>query len=44
MFRARAERQGVYAAYMGPGELGEFTRLEFEHWGRVVREAGVKVE
>lgn len=43
-FRQRAEQSGTYATYMGPAELGKFTRSELKHWSDVIHQAGIKVE
>jgi len=43
-FKARVEQQGAYAAFMGPAELGAFTKRELDHWGPVLKGANIKVE
>jgi hypothetical protein len=36
--------QGAYAAFMGPKELGEFTRSELAYWGDVITKANIALE
>ncbi len=40
----RLTAQGTRPAYSSPAELATFTRDEFERWGRIVRERGIKAE
>ncbi len=42
--RERLAAQGLVPGSGTPAELRVFLRLEIEKWGRVVREAGIKVE
>lgn len=41
-FRKKAEEQGAEAEIMGPAKLAEYTQQEYDRWGKVVREAGIK--
>jgi tripartite-type tricarboxylate transporter receptor subunit TctC len=41
--QANFRAAGVEASPMGPKELSEFMRAEYEKWGRVVRETGATV-
>lgn len=43
-FKEKVEAQGAYAAFMGPVELGEFTKKELDYWSAVIAQAGIKVE
>ena len=43
-FKAKVEQQGAYAAFMGPAELGAFTKRELDYWGPVLKGANIKVE
>ncbi len=43
-YRQRVMEQGAYATFMGPEELGEFTRSELAHWGDVIKEAGITLD
>jgi tripartite-type tricarboxylate transporter receptor subunit TctC len=43
-FRQRLMEQGAYAAFMGPKELGEFTRSELAYWGDVITKANIALE
>lgn len=43
-FRQKAEGQGAQATYMNPQQLGEFTRKEYESWGRFLKSAHITAE
>ncbi len=43
-FRQKAEAQGAQATYMNPQQLGEFTRKEYESWGRFLKSAHITAE
>jgi len=38
------DKQGVEAAPGTPQALGEYTRREYETWGKVIKDAGIKLE
>ncbi|WP_251865478.1 tripartite tricarboxylate transporter substrate binding protein [Achromobacter sp. Marseille-Q4962] len=40
-FRKKAAEQGAEAIYMGPKELGDYTKAEYERWGKVVKAANI---
>jgi tripartite-type tricarboxylate transporter receptor subunit TctC len=40
-YRQRITEQGAYPVFMGPQELGEFTKAELAHWGEVIKTAGI---
>jgi tripartite-type tricarboxylate transporter receptor subunit TctC len=40
-FKAKAEAQGAYTAYMNPQELAGFTARELASWGKFVKEAKI---
>jgi tripartite-type tricarboxylate transporter receptor subunit TctC len=42
--KQNAEEQGSFAVYMGPDELAAFAKKELDHWGNVIRTAGIKGE
>ncbi|WP_137890824.1 tripartite tricarboxylate transporter substrate binding protein [Ramlibacter sp. 2FC] len=42
--RKKAEDSGTDVAQMTPQQLGEFTKKELEHWGRVIRGAKITLE
>jgi len=41
---ALLDKQGVEAAPGTPQALGEYTRREYETWGKVIKDAGIKLE
>jgi tripartite-type tricarboxylate transporter receptor subunit TctC len=41
---ALLEKQGVEPQSSSPGELARYTEREFNTWGRVVKEAGIKAQ
>ncbi|MGB6104730.1 MAG: tripartite tricarboxylate transporter substrate binding protein [Pusillimonas sp.] len=43
-FREKAESLGAEALYMGPSELGDFTKQELDRWGVVVKAANISVQ
>ena len=43
-FQRQAQEQGTYAAYMGPEELGEFTKSEIARLGQAIEETGITME
>jgi tripartite-type tricarboxylate transporter receptor subunit TctC len=43
VFKDKVEAQGAYAAFMGPADLGAFTKKELEYWSEVIVSAGIKV-
>ncbi|CAM3861841.1 Bug family tripartite tricarboxylate transporter substrate binding protein [Bordetella tumulicola] len=43
-FKQRAEQAGTYATFMGPDELGDFTRSELKYWSDAIGQTGIKVE
>jgi len=43
-FIDKAEASGAYAAFMGPVELGAFTKSELDYWGKVISQAKIIVE
>jgi tripartite-type tricarboxylate transporter receptor subunit TctC len=42
--RRKAEDSGTSVEQMTAAQLGEFTRKELEHWGRVIRSANITAE
>ncbi|MEN9893272.1 MAG: hypothetical protein RLY78_3567 [Pseudomonadota bacterium] len=42
--RKKAEDAGTTVEAMTPAQLGEFTRKELDHWGRVIRTARITAE
>ena len=42
--RKKADDSGTAVESMTPAELGEFTRKELDHWGRVIRSARITLE
>ena len=42
--RRKAEESGTDVEQMSPAQLGEFTRRELDHWGRVIKSAGITLE
>ena len=43
-YRQRVTEQGAYPVFMGPRELGEFTKAELAHWGEVIKTAGITLD
>jgi tripartite-type tricarboxylate transporter receptor subunit TctC len=43
-FAEKATGAGAYAAYLGPKELGEFTKAELDYWGKVIKAANITAE
>lgn len=43
-FRKKAESLGAEALYMGPAELGDFTKQELKRWDTVVKAANITVQ
>jgi tripartite-type tricarboxylate transporter receptor subunit TctC len=43
-FKRKAEEQGATAAYMNPKQLAEFTKVELDRWGAVVKAANIKAD
>lgn len=43
-FAEKARSAGAYATYMGPKELGDFTKSELEHWGKVIKAGKITAE
>ncbi len=43
-FRKKAESLGAEAQYMGPAELGDFTKQELKRWDTVVKAANISVQ
>jgi tripartite-type tricarboxylate transporter receptor subunit TctC len=43
-FRKKAAEQGAEAVYMGPAQLGQYTRDELARYKTVVEKAGIKME
>ncbi|MCD0501583.1 Bug family tripartite tricarboxylate transporter substrate binding protein [Bordetella petrii] len=41
-FRKKAAEQGAEAEFMGPQKLADYTKEEYERWGKVVKAAGIK--
>ena len=41
-FRKKAAEQGAEAEFMGPAKLAEYTKAEYDRWGKVVKAAGIK--
>lgn len=44
VFKEKVEAQGAYASFMGPTELGDFTKKELDYWSAVISAAGIHVE
>ncbi len=42
--RKKADDAGTSVETVSPAELGEFTRKELDHWGRVIRNARITLE
>lgn len=42
--KKKAEDAGTVVDYMGPSQLGEYTRKELDYWGRVIRSAKITAE
>ncbi len=42
--RRRADEAGTAVDTMSPAQLGEFTRKELEHWGKVIRSSKISAE
>lgn len=43
-FKAQAGKQGAYAEYLGPHELGDFTKREIVRWGEIIQKAHISVD
>jgi len=43
-FRKKAEALGAEARFMGPKELGAYTKEELDRWGKVTKEANIKLD
>ena len=43
-YKQKILEQGAYAIFMGPKELGEFTKTELTHWGEVIKKAGITLD
>lgn len=43
-FREKAESLGAEALFMGPAELGDYTKQELERWDGVVKAANISVQ
>lgn len=43
-FKRKMEEQGGLAAYAGPDEFHALIGKEYEHWGQVIRAAGIKAD
>jgi tripartite-type tricarboxylate transporter receptor subunit TctC len=43
-FIQKATANGAYASFMGPEQLGAFTKTELEFWGKVITSAKIKIE
>jgi tripartite-type tricarboxylate transporter receptor subunit TctC len=43
-FRQKAEGLGAQATFMNPQQLGEFTRKEYDSWGRFLKTAHITAE
>ena len=42
--RKKAEDAGTQVEYMGPAQLGDYTRKELEYWGRVIQSAKITAD
>jgi tripartite-type tricarboxylate transporter receptor subunit TctC len=42
--RKKAEESGTSVEQMSAAQLGDFTRKELEHWGRVIKSANITAE
>ena len=42
--RKKAEDSGTAVEQMTVAQLGDFTRKEFDHWGRVIKSASITAE
>ncbi|MGL4636113.1 MAG: Bug family tripartite tricarboxylate transporter substrate binding protein [Beijerinckiaceae bacterium] len=43
-FGEKAAAAGAHASYLGPKELGDFTKTELEYWGKVIKSANITME
>ena len=43
-YKQKILEQGAYATFMGPKELGEFTKTELAYWGEVINKAGITLD
>jgi tripartite-type tricarboxylate transporter receptor subunit TctC len=43
-FQKRAGDLGAEATYMGPSDLAQYARSEYDRWNEVIRSAGIKAE
>ena len=43
-YKQKILEQGAYATFMGPKELGEFTKTELTYWGEVIKKAGITLD
>lgn len=43
-YKRKVEEQGAFAVFMGPDELAAHVKKDLEHWGKVIRAAGIKGE
>ena len=43
-YKQKILEQGAYATFMGPKELGEFTKAELVYWGEVIKKAGITLD
>lgn len=43
-FSDKATGAGANAVFMGPKELGDFTKLELEYWGKVIKAGNITAE
>jgi tripartite-type tricarboxylate transporter receptor subunit TctC len=43
-YKQKILEQGAYATFMGPKELGEFTKTELAYWGEVIKKAGITLD
>lgn len=42
--RKKAEDAGTMVETMSPAQLGDFTRQELDHWGRVIKAAKITAD
>ncbi|MFY7914113.1 MAG: Bug family tripartite tricarboxylate transporter substrate binding protein [Rubrivivax sp.] len=42
--RRRAEEAGTTVEFMSPAQLGDYTRKELEHWGKVIKSAKITAD
>ena len=42
--RRRADEAGTAVEQMSPAQLGDYTRKELEHWGRVIKSSKITAE